>query len=330
MKKEYAKRLTNAALMLIACLIVVPSGLRQAHARFNVDEPVCGNIEKFTQTHRWEDLPGCTEGKDYSNPTSAAMLMSRAKSSCGEFFELWKKGDLDHIKSNATGCSSFLFGAERYWSSDPELVRAKPAFDEMSRRVEQYLGWLPLVENLAQRYFYAMTFLEEAGKKGDLTTADVAQGTVKNLKTALAEAQQQNVPEDFIVPGIGTVRAATIGDIKLKLDSYVKQAANSMTDAVNADNAKWEPFTKLLSGDRLRFFNQTYRGGSNVFGRGGQYLDTPAEFASAPVMCTRTWGHSGIFETWRVDCYSFRGDRRISGPRSQSGLGTNTPSSAYR
>jgi hypothetical protein len=101
-----------------------------------------------------------------------------------------------------------------------------------------------------------------------------------------------------------------------------------MEAAVEIDNAKWEPYTKLLAGDRLKFFNETYRIGTNVYGRGGKYLDKPEQFDTAPVMCTETNGKSGILDTWTVKCYSFSGDRQTGGPRVKSGYG-NTPNSAF-
>src|SRR5690349_11364028 len=44
-----------------------------------VNDPVCGSLERFNQSHRWQDLPGCTERRDYSNPRSAVTLLGRAK-----------------------------------------------------------------------------------------------------------------------------------------------------------------------------------------------------------------------------------------------------------
>ena len=296
----------------------------------SAQQKVCGSVDKFNQTHRWEDLPGCTESNDYSNQTGARTLMSRAKGAFRDFFELWEKGELDRVGgSNAGAALGYMNGGDSYWNSDPELVKAKPAYEEMKRKVQQYLDWLPLVTDLAQRYIYAMINLEEA-KAGDMDRAKMAVSESKKLQTEIAKIQAKSVPDDFIVPGSGTVPASTIGEIKTKISQYLKEADGSMENAIKIDNAKWEPFTKLLTGDRLTFFNQTYRGGSNVFGRGGVYLDKPEQFDTATVMCTRTWGRSGIFETWRTDCYTFRGDRRISGPRSRSGIGTHTPASAYQ
>ena len=97
----------------------------------------------------------------------------------------------------------------------------------------------------------------------------------------------------------------------------------------DADDAKWRPFTSQLSGDRLKYFNDTYRGGTNVYGLGGKYLDTPQGFRTATVMCTQSFTTDQLIERWTVSCYSFRGDRRVSGPRVTRGYGS-APSSAYR
>lgn len=325
MKQSIYKSLKTIAILFVPALFLLfASDIAKAQSgRF------CGSVEKFNQTKRWQDLPGCTEEKDYSNPTSSAMLLSRAKGAFQNFFELWETGEIERAEKNSGGCLAFDYGAEQYWSSQSELVIARPAYDEMKRKVQQYVEWQPLVYDLAQRYIYAMTFLDEA-KSGDMQSANIAVNDVKKLQNAIAVVQQKNVPDDFIVPGSGKVPASTIGEIKAKINEYLGQANDSKENAIAIDNAKWEPYTKLLTGDRLNFFNETYRAGDNVFGRGGTKLYSPEEFDTATVMCTRSWGRSGIVETWRVSCYTFRGDRKISGPRIKSGYGSSTPPSAFQ
>jgi hypothetical protein len=326
MKQEH-KLLKNIAILIVPAVLLLFGSLTvSAQSK----QKICGSVEKFNETKRWQDLPGCTDEFDTSNQTSAKSLMSRAKNSCREFFETWEKGDLDRIKSTGGDCTALIDYAKEYWDADAQLVKAKPAYQEMKRTVEKYFEWLPFIESLVQRYFYAITYLEEAKKKGDIGTADISSDFVKDLKNSLKEAEEKQVPENTIVPGIGAVKSATIAEIKSNLNSYFKQANDTKTDAVEADRLKWEPYTKLLSGDRLKFFNESYRGGTKVFGRGGTILYEPGDFDKAPVMCTRTWGKSGIVETWRVDCWSFSGDRQVSGPRSQSGYGSNTPASAFQ
>jgi hypothetical protein len=324
--KTFTTLLAGRFILLAATLLCFGGGLPALGAG---NEPICGSLEKFNRTHRWQDLPGCTENRDDSNPRSAVTLLGRAKDAFKDFFETWEKGDMDHVDSYAGGCLGYMNGADDTWDSHPQLVRAKPAYDEMKRKVERYLEWLPMVSELFQRYFYAMTWLGEA-KNGEMESAEMAVREAKSLQKTIAKVQQQSVPDDFLIPGSGQISSATIGEIKTKLASYLNQADHSMTSARKIDDAKWEPFTKFLTGDRLKFFNETYRIGTNVYGRGGKYLDTAEEFDTAPVLCTKTWGHSGLVETWRVSCYSFRGDRQIGGPRTQSGYGNNTPPSAYR
>jgi hypothetical protein len=290
-------------------------------------QKICGSVEKFNQTHRWQDLPGCTDDGDDANQTGARNMMSRAKTGFRDFFQTWEKGDIDHIKWYAS-CTGYMNNGDHYWAADPQLAKAKPAFEEIKRKAEHYLELLPTIQNLWQRYAYAMMYIDEA-KKGDMGYAQRAVDFSKDLQKALAASPR--LPDDFVMPGSGTsVPASTIGEIKSKLASYLGEANKSLEDAVAIDNAKWEPYTKLLTGDRLKFFNDGYRSGSKIFGRGGKYLHTPADFDTAAVMCTRTWGHSGIFETWRVDCWTFRGDKQISGPRSMRGYGNDTPPSAFQ
>jgi hypothetical protein len=231
----------------------------------SAQQKVCGSVDKFNQTHRWQDLPGCTDNSDYSNQTGARTLMSRAKGQFKDFFETWEKGDWDHLKSNSN-CTAYDFNAESYWNSDAELIRAKPAYDELRRTVERYMEWLPDLQNLWQRYFYAMTYIAEA-KKGDMSYAKMAVDFSKDLQKAIAGVQSKGVLDELIMPASGTIPAQTLGEIKSKLSTYLGEANNSLKIAIDVDNAKWEPFTKLLTGDRLKFFNDSYRGGSNVFGR---------------------------------------------------------------
>ena len=78
-------------LFLISALLNFP--FLSANAR--AQEPICGSVEAFQKTHRWQDLPGCTEERDYSDPRSAVTLLGRAKDAFKAFFENWEKGEID-------------------------------------------------------------------------------------------------------------------------------------------------------------------------------------------------------------------------------------------
>jgi len=148
MRNEKTTLPKNTPLLLISVLLFVLNCLPAAGAAASADKPICGSVERFSQSHRWQDLPGCTQERGYSNPTSAVTLLGRAKDAFKSFFETWERGDVDHVDSNSGGCLVFMNGADDEWNSNPELVRAKPAYEEMKGKVEQYLDWLPLVRDL--------------------------------------------------------------------------------------------------------------------------------------------------------------------------------------
>jgi len=291
-------------------------------------EPICGSVEAFQRTHRWQDLPGCTEERDYEDPLSAVTLLGRAKDAFKDFFENWDRGEIDDAEHSAGGALGYMNGADEQWASDPVLAAARPAYEEMKNKVRQYEEWAPLVKDLAQRYFRTVVMIDEARKSGT-NAAQTAKMEALELKQTVARAEAARVPETFVVPGIGEVKPATVAEIKGVVASLIGQAEGEVAREKAEEEAKWRPYTSLLGGDRLKFFNETYRIGTNVYGAGGKYLDTPEEFRAASVMCTETSTTDRLVERWTVRCYSFRGNTQVGGPRVKSGYGS-VPSSAYR
>lgn len=199
----------------------------------------------------------------------------------------------------------------------------------MKRKAQQYLDWLPHLHRLSQSYLYAIMYLEEGAEKGDKSAAVFSVSKVKDLQTSLAVVPKQNISDSFLIQGSRSIPTLTIAEIKTKLGDYLKQGDDIEENAVAEDNVKWEPYNKLLSSDRLKIFNDTYRGGRNFYGRGGVYLDKPGQFQTATVMCTKSWNYRSNVESWKVYCYSFQGIREISGPRVVNSF-DSTPSSFYR
>jgi hypothetical protein len=315
---------SGTLLILAVMLVALASAMASPQS-----EPICGSLEAFNRTHRWQDLPGCTENRDYGNPTSPVTLFGRAKDAFKDFFENWEKGEIDAAQSAAGGALSYMNGADDEWSTIPELAAARPAYDEMRNRVQQYMEWAPLVEDLAQQYFKTVTWIEEA-RKGVPDSAGLAKSSALELQKSMEKAAAANVPDSFIVPGIGMVKPATVAEIKQMIAPFIGQANVEVEKEKAAEEAKWRPYTSLLGGDRLKFFNETYRGGTNVYGAGGKYLDTPEEFRTASVMCTRSYTTDRLIEQWRVKCWTFRGNTQVSGPRVTTGYGSTAPPSAFR
>src|SRR6478609_3809969 len=80
LKKRKEVRMKNSKTILLSrfILLVAMVVCGSLSALAAGDEPVCGSLERFNQTHRWQDLPGCTEKRDYSNPRSTVSLLGRA------------------------------------------------------------------------------------------------------------------------------------------------------------------------------------------------------------------------------------------------------------
>jgi hypothetical protein len=321
-----ARSLFSGILLILVVMLVA---LMNAAAASAQSEPICGSLEAFNRTHRWQDLPGCTENRDYSDGRSPVTLFGRAKDAFKDFFENWDKGEIDAAQSAAGGALSYMNGADDTWASDPQLAAARPAYDEMRNKVRQYMEWSPLVEDLAQQYFKTVTWIGEA-RKGVDGAPELAKMNALDLQKSMEKASAANVPDSFIVPGIGEVKPATVAEIKQMIAPFIGQANAEVDKAQAAEEAKWRPYTSLLAGDRLKFFNETYRGGTNVYGTGGKYLDTPEEFRTATVMCTRSYTTDKVIEQWRVRCWSFRGNAQVSGPRVTTGYGSTAPPSAFR
>jgi hypothetical protein len=322
--RSFARKVKLLGALILVALCCAAGGAAQDEGA-----PLCGSVERFGQTGRWQDLPGCTGERDYEDQTSAKTLLGRAKDAFKSFFEAWEAGEVEQADSLSGGALGYMNDADDVWNSNPQLARAKPAYEKMKRTVEQFLKWKPFVADLFQDYVKTMTWIDESQKSGDLDDAKTAVRFAKDLQNTIAKVQQQSVPDSFLIPGSGEIPAATIGEIKTRLAQITKEAAGSMETAVAIDDAKWEPYTKFLSGDRLKYFNETYRIGTNVYGRGGKYLDKPEQFRAAPVMCTMTNGKSGILDTWKVTCYSFSGDKLVGGARVKSGYGASAPNSAF-
>ncbi|HEX8247958.1 MAG TPA: hypothetical protein VF599_07290, partial [Pyrinomonadaceae bacterium] len=186
--------------LLIIVLIFGFSSAANAQDDGGESEAICGGVERFNQTGRWQDLPGCTGERDYDNPTSDATLLGRAKDAFKAFFEVWESGEVEQADSHAGGCLEYMNGADAEWNSNPALVKAKLAYERMKKTVEQYLKWKPLVGDLFQDYVKTMTWIDESSKSGDLDDAKTAVMFAKDLQKTIAKAQQQSVPDGFLIP----------------------------------------------------------------------------------------------------------------------------------
>src|SRR5687767_210356 len=96
------------------------------------DDQICGSVEKFAQTKRWQDLPGCAKFENYDEENKTKLILAKTKKKFGEFFANWIADTEFGTRSSGleweyrTSIQNYMgdSGSER-WQSDPELIAAK-------------------------------------------------------------------------------------------------------------------------------------------------------------------------------------------------------------
>jgi hypothetical protein len=99
-------------------------------------------------------------------------------------------------------------------------------------------------------------------------------------------------------------------------------------------NAQAAPFRKLLSGDKLRLFDDRGFADVWVIGRGGKRLDNPQALAKADLWF-EVWVSNQTADgwtEWRITRYQFNGMKLIKGPTEKTGRvkGTYPQNSVFK
>jgi hypothetical protein len=100
-------------------------------------------------------------------------------------------------------------------------------------------------------------------------------------------------------------------------------------DLTAAEDAQYEPFRKILSGDKLNLYNDRLKK-YKLYGAGGKVLKTPEAYRDSPLWCTTGVDRDGILPVWSVDCWHFKGMTKVGSVESRTGTGDEAPSSAFR
>src|SRR6266446_1540567 len=99
-------------------------------------------------------------------------------------------------------------------------------------------------------------------------------------------------------------------------------------DLTAAEEAQYEPFRKVLSGDKLSIYNERLKK-YKLYGAGGKVLKTPADYRESALWCTTGVDREGILPVWSVDCWHFKGMTKVGSVESRTGTGDEAPSSAF-
>jgi len=100
-------------------------------------------------------------------------------------------------------------------------------------------------------------------------------------------------------------------------------------DLTAAEEAQYEPFRKILTGDKLSLYNDRLKK-YKLYGVGGKVLKTAEDYRDSNVWCTTGVDRSGIVPVWSVDCWNFKGMTKVGSVETRTGSGDEAPSSAFR
>ena len=152
--------------------------------------------------------------------------------------------------------------------------------------------------------------------------ADAANDCIRSIDKALKSGNA------------GSTQIELIGDNKMTLSEaremcvYVRdKATKQVSSDVAAEEAEYEPFRKVLSGDKLNVYNERKR--YKLYTTGGRVLKTPEDYKNAGVWCSVGVNRDGIVTMWDMDCWRFRGMTQVGGVMHKNGTGDEPPSSAF-
>lgn len=157
-----------------------------------------------------------------------------------------------------------------------------------------------------------------------------AKGALEASKFCVAkvdEALANGVPDSTSIEGLDQKMSLADGR---EMCTYVRDEAQKVVDKQTAaEEAQYEPFRKLLSGDKLSVYNNRLKR-YKVYGSSGKVLRTPEDFRDSPLWCTSGVNRDGIVPVWSVDCWHFQGMSKVGSVTTRTGDGDEAPSLAFR
>ena len=156
-----------------------------------------------------------------------------------------------------------------------------------------------------------------------------AKGALEASKFCVAkvdEALANGVADSTEIEGLDQKMTLTEGR---EMCVYVRDEAQKVVDKQTAaEEAQYEPFRKLLTGDKLSAYNNRLKR-YKVYGAGGKVLRTPEDYRNSPLWCTAGVNRDGIVPVWSVDCWHFQGMSKVGSVTTRTGDGDDAPSSAF-
>jgi hypothetical protein len=181
--------------------------------------------------------------------------------------------------------------------------------DDAINSASDWVGWKP------EDGFYPKEDGKKALEDGKICIEKIDEALSKGLAAStIVETHKGNM---------------TISEAREMCVSARDAGQKVLHDLAAAEEAQYEPFRKVLNGDKLSIYNDRLKK-YKLYGAGGKVLRTPEDYRESPVWCTTGVDREGILPVWSVDCWRFKGMTRVGSVESRTGTGDQSPSSAFR
>jgi hypothetical protein len=260
--------------------------------------------------------------------------------------DLGGQGDVEQLYQSATECLAEVTKALAGGLAESRTVR-------VTLRTLNYTGnerptrQMPVSEVAAMcRRLIRITggmFLkakaEKAAQYPAIWMKHITDGTLDDVQAEVAAANGKDalsLIDEAIAGGLAPSESIEVFDRKLTVAEareeivYVKTESEKVfLKNVAAAEAKFEPYRKALSGDKLELYNERFKL-LYVYSTNGRILTTPQQYAAATLWCRVAIDRNGISPRWDVTCWRFSGMKIVGGPTTRTGWGTTPPSASFR
>lgn len=298
------------------------------------EDRMCGSVEKFNQTKRWQDLPGCAIEDPNSSDLQPGYHLDRLKSRYKEFYDRletsmdnrshWVSIE-DRVKQLLPPEKGGEYGDR--WASDPTLIAAKPLYKLAISGAAQRLKWRDISENDEARLDTQVGVINREMADPEGPSSLGIKVALDHIVPLIDKLKAVGAPDDLVIAIDSDQEKYTIGEMRILIPKLRGLIADLEAKNQSAYTAKWQPFLTVLKGDRLELFIK-YEVGT-LQGAGGRMLRTPEDFKTSPFYAKYTNGTSGVLNRWNMTIWRFRGDKIIA-IQSKSGWGDDPPSAAFR
>ena len=142
--------------------------------------------------------------------------------------------------------------------------------------------------------------------------------------------------DDAIGKGLGASQSLDVNGKKMTLAEAREMCVavrdkgkKFFGDMVADEEAQYQPFRQVLTGDKLKLYNDRLKK-YKLYGLDGKVLKTPEAYAKSDLWCTTGVNRDSIVPVWSVDCWHFKGMAMEGKVTTKTGSGDEAPSAAFR